>query len=627
MMRPALLLSVAFAFVAAPASAAALRIDKLEKLPSLDGVPGEWPRELGKLGATKGTASAADLSGKAAVAYDDKDVYIAVDVTDDVFKGGAGGDRVELTLVVGSQETTVVLVPGLPGKSAGKATVGGADVKGAKVVEAPRKGGWTLEAKVPWSAIAGASTLRVGLRGGVFVHDVDGGSVDAVIGTHNTQQGSSLPAILTTPEQALTDGLIKDKKLSSSPAFQGTANVVGDGMLERVMVFDNYLVVLGPTFRKGTEYYYADMNVSGSAMKVLGLETRDLDGDGRHDLVFRKRFTKSGSKTSRDVLQAQSFGTADTPEVVFIHEIGITNPKGNITNEVGFSSENNTTVITIRPGAAKGLEEATYDEPREASFDGLLLPWGSIESQTYKWKGKGFTKASEKTRAKPAGATETPVAPPTPEKPPAAPPPPDTAKVYALYKKDRGISGSARFDLSGDLEGDTKIERVVVHDAKAPELAVFGPGHKKGAGYSFTTLPFASGSDIKNVSLRDATGDKKAEIVVRGVLKAKGPKNEEVEREIELVYRVSAEGVKRVFGAEVGRAMGKNKIIGSIAYESQKGSFFVVLSAGKAVGFTKESYPFNQDTSAVGGLEPLLLPWSDTKTLRYKWTGSGFEKQ
>ena len=53
----------------------------------------------------------------------------------------------------------------------------------------------------------------------------------------------------------------------------------------------------------------------------------------------------------------------------------------------------------------------------------------------------------------------------------------------------------------------------------------------------------------------------------------------------------------------------------------------VVLSAGKAVGFTKESYPFNQDTSAVGGLEPLLLPWSDTKTLRYKWTGSGFEKQ
>lgn len=625
MMRPALLLSVAFALVAAPAAAAPLRIDKLEKLPSLDGVPGEWPRELGKLGATRGTASAADLSGKAAVAYDGKDVYVAVDVNDDVFKGGPGGDRVELTLVVGSQETTVVLVPGLPGKSAGKATVGGVDVKGAKVVEAPRKGGWTLEAKVPWSAIAGASTLRVGLRGGVFVHDVDGaGSVEAVIGSHNTQQAASLPAILTTPEQALLDGLLKDKKLSATPSFQGSANVVGDGMIERVMVFDRYLVVLGPTFRKGTEYYFADMSVSGSAMKVLGMETRDLDGDGRQDLIFRKRFTKSGSKTSRDVLQALSFGTADTPELVFIHEIGITNPKGSIVNEVGLSNENNTTVITIRPGSAKGLDEASYDEPREASFEGLLLPWGAVESQTYKWKGKGFAKAAEKTRPKPASAV--PATPPPTEKPPATPPPPDTAKVYALYKKDRGISGNARFDLSGDLEGDAKIERVVVHDAKAPELAVFGPGHKKGAGYSFTTLPFASGSDVKNVSLRDATGDKKAEIVVRGVLRAKGPKNEEVEREIELVYRVSADGVKRVFGAEVGRAIGKNKIIGSISYESQKGSSFVVLSSGRAVGFTKDTYPFNQDTSAVGGLEPLLLPWSETKTLRYKWSGAGFAK-
>lgn len=397
-------------------------------------------------------------------------------------------------------------------------------------------------------------------------------------------------------------------------------------MQERVLVFDHYLVVLGPTFRKGTEYFYADMNVSGSAMKVLGLETRDLDGDGRHDLVFRKRFTKSGSKTSRDVMQAQSFGTADTPELVFQHEIGISNAKGSVVNEVGFSTEANTTVITVRPGSAKGLDETNYDEPREASFDGVLLPWGTIESQTYKWKGKGFTKASEKTRPKPAGAEPTPKPPPT-EKPAPQPAAPDTTKVYALYKKDRGISGAARFDISGDVEGDAQVERVVVHDAKVPELAVFGPGHKKGSGYSFTTLPFASGSDIKQVTLRDATGDKKSEVVVRGVLKAKGPKNEEVEREIELVYRVSADGVRRIFGAEVGRAIGKNKIIGSISYESQKAGSSIVLAAGKAVGFTKESYPFNQDTSAVGGLEPLILPWSEPKSARYKWSGSAFEKQ
>jgi hypothetical protein len=629
MLRLAALLTAAALMVAAPASAATLRIDKLDKLPSLDGVPGEWPRELGKMGAAKGAPSAADCSGKAAVAYDDKDVYIAVDVSDDSFKGGAGGDRVELVLVIGGTATTMTLVPGLPGKSAGKATVKGADVKGAKVVEAPRKGGWTLEAKVPWSAFEGASSLRVGMRGALFVHDVDGGSsVDAVIGTHNSQETSSLPAVLTTPEQALEDGLLKDKKLSSTPSFQGTANVVGDGMRERVLVYDRYLVVLGPTFRRGKEYYFADMSVSGASMKVLGLELREMDGDGRHDLVFRKRFTKTGQKTARDVMHVQTFGSGDTPELVFIHEIGITNAKGSITNEVSFATEGSGQSITIKPGSAKGLDESSYDEPKESSFDPVLLPWGTIESQTYKWKGKGFSKAGEKTRPKPASSSSSSSDSAKPAPPEKAPPPaaPDTGKVYALYKKDRGITTGARFDVSGDVEGDTKIERVVVHDAKKPELAVFGPGHKKGTGYSFTTLPFAAGSDVKSVSLRDATGDKKSELIVRGNLKAKGPKNEDVVREIEVVYRVSADGVKRVFAAEVGRSIGANKIVGAIAYEPQKSLHTILLSANKAVGFTKENYPFNPDTSAVGGIEPLLLPWSEVKSARYKWTGSGFEK-
>ncbi|NUO52280.1 MAG: hypothetical protein HOV80_25785 [Polyangiaceae bacterium] len=588
---------------------------------------------MSKLASIKGSPSAADFSGKAAIAYDDKDVYIAVDVTDDTFKGGAGGDRVDIVFVVGGTATTVTLVPGLPGKSAGKATAKGADIKDAKVIEAPRKGGWTLEAKVPWSAFDGAATLRVGMRGGLFIHDVDGGSVDATIGTHASQEASSLPVILTTPEQALTDGLMREKKLSITPDFSATANVVGDGMKERVMIFDRYLVVLGPTFRKGKEYYFADLGVAGYAMKVAGLEVREMDGDGRADLVLRKRFTKTGSKTTREVMHVQTFGTGDTPELVFQHEIGIVNAKGSIANEIGFSTEANSTVITIKPGTAKGLEEPNYDEPTESSFDALLLPWGKIESQTYKWKGKGYSKASEKTRPKPA-STETPKSTtndkptPTPAPAPAAP---DTAKVYALYKKDRGITSTARFDVSGDVEGDTKIERVVVHDGggekKLPELAVFGPGHKKGAGYSFTTLPFASGSDVKSVTLRDATGDKKAELIIRGILKVKGPKNEDVEREIELVYRVSSDSIKRVFAAEVGRSIGAKKIVGSITYDASKEKSSVTLAASKAVGFTKADYPFNQDTSAVGGIEPLILPWSDIKSLKYKWTGSGFEKE
>ncbi len=623
MQRLAALTLAAAVTAATPAVAAPLRIDKLEKALSLDGVPGEWPRPLGKLGNVKGSPSAADASGKAAITYDDKHLYVAVDVTDDVFKGGPGGDRVELTVLVGTTPTTVVLVPGDPGKSAGKATVKGQDVKDAKVVEAPKKGGWTLEAKLPWSAIEGGASVRVGLRGGVFVHDVDGSAVDAVLGTASSQEASGLPRLWTTSEQALMDGLVKEKNLSETPDFQATANVAGADLKELVLVFDRYLVVLGPTFRQGKEYYFADMGIPGSALKVLSLETREMDGDFRHDLVFRKRFTKSGSKTSRDVLQILTFGTGETTQLVFQHEVGITNPKGSIANEVSFAPDGKGSSITIKPGSATKLDEATYDEPTESGFDPVLLPWGRIESQTYRWKGSGFEK-SEKTRAKTA-TTDAPKPAPTPPPKPAEKPaaPPDTAKVYALYKKDRGISGAPKFDLSGDAEGDAKVERLVVHDR---ELAVFGPGYKQGTGYSFTSLPFAAGADIKSVSVRDVTGDKKVDVLVRGILKAKGPKNEDVEREIEIVYRVTADGLKRIFAAEVGRSIGTSRISGAIGYEAQKGAHTVVLSAGKAVGFTKETYPFNQDTAAVGGIEPLLLPWSDPKSVRYKWTGGGFEK-
>jgi hypothetical protein len=609
--------------IASAAPAAPLRIDKVDKAPVIDGAPGEWQRELGRLSQTvKGSPSAADLSAKGAVSYDDKSIYVAVDVTDDVLVGGGSGDRVDLVIMVGSSPQTVSLFPGQPGKSAGKATSNGAAISGAKVVEAPRKGGYSLEASIPWSAFDGASNTRVGLKGGLFVSDSDAGStVDATVGTAGGTDSGSLGPLLTTPEQSLADGLIKDKKLGA-PSFSMTANVVGDGMRERVLVFDRFLVVLGPTYRGGKEYYFADMGVSGHSLSVQKVETRDIDGDGRDEIVFTKRFTKSGAKTTREVMHISSYGTADTPEIVFQHEVGITNAKGSINNEVSFGTDAGKVALTIRPGSAKGLEEKTYDEPTESSFDALLLPWGSIESQTYKWKGKGMSKVGEKTRAKPAGEAPKVLSNNKPEAPKAPPPPAkvDSAKVYAQYKKDRSIKSAAQFDVSGDVSDGSEAERVVQHDR---EIAVFGPGHKNGSGYSFLTLAFASASDVKSVSLRDVTGDKKSEIVVRGILKSKGPKQEDVEREVELVFRVTSEGMKRVFGAEVGRSIGSNKIVGSISYDASS----VKLAPGKAVGFTEKTYPFNQDSGPVGGLEPLLLPWGNAKPATYKWSGSAFDKK
>lgn len=611
---------------AALAAGTSLKADKVDKAPKLDGVPGsaEWPRELTKLSSNvKGSAAAKDLSAKIALQYDDQNLYVAADVTDDVLRGGA--DRVEVVLVVGSATESLSLYPGQPGKSAGKAEKGGQAIKGAKVVEAPNKTGWTLEAAIPWSAIGDGQT-RVGLKAGVFVHDADASdSEEAVVGTASSSDGASLPALVTSSEQAFADGLMKDKRLGA-PTCSFIENVAGDGARERVMVFDHYLVVLGSGFRGGNEYYWNDMVVSGSTLSVKSCEARDLDGDGKKDIVLKKRFTDN-AKVSRDVLEVLAFGgTSEVPGPLFRHEIGITTPKGSITNDVSFAADGGKLAVTVTPGSAKDLTEDNFSEPMETTFDPVLLPWGAIDSQTYKLKGGTFAKASEKTHKKPGGEQK-PVTVSTPAPAKQADPPKvqtvDSEKVYSTYKRDRGASGKPRFDLSGDVDGDGKAERVLLQDK---DLVVFGPGFKSGTGYSFSSLPFADASDIKSVSLRDVTGDKKSEIVVRGILKAKAPREAgpgDVEREIELVFRVSGESIKRVFGAEVGRSIGSQKIVGSITYDDKGG---VTLAPGKAVGFTKASYPFNQDSGPVGGLEPLLLPWGDAKPVTYKWSGSAFSK-
>jgi hypothetical protein len=615
---------------AAHAGGTSLRADKVDKAPKLDGVPGssEWPRELTKLSSTvKGSAGGKDLSAKAALQYDDQNLYVAADVTDDVLRGGA--DRVEVIVVVGSTTESLSLYPGQPGKSAGKAEKGGSAIKGAKVVEAPNKTGWTLEAAIPWSAIGDGQT-RVGLKAGIFVHDADASdSDDAVVGTAGSTDASSLPALLTSSEQAFADGLQKDKRLGA-PTCSFIDNVAGDGARERVMVFEHYLVVLGSSFRGGNEYYWNDMAVGGSSLAVQSCEARDADGDGKKDIVLRKRFTESSTKVTRDVLEILAFGgSSEVPGAIFRHEVGIGTSKGSITNDVSFANDGGKLAITITPGSARGLTEDTFSEPMETSFDPVLLPWGTIDSQTYKLKSGAFAKASEKTHKKAGGeqkSVSVSAPPPKVETQKVDPPKStsvDSEKVYSLYKRDRSATGKARFDLSGDVDDDAKPERVLLHDK---DLVVFGPAFKGGTGYAFSTLPFADASDIKSVSLRDVTGDKKSDIVVRGILKAKAPRESgggDVEREVELVFRVSGESIKRVFGAEVGRSIGSQKIVGSISYDD-KGS--VTLGPGKAVGFTKASYPFNQDTGPVGGLEPLLLPWGDAKPVSYKWSGSSFSK-
>lgn len=622
----ALLGLAALAVPAAATAQTALRADLIEaKTVKLDGVPKEWTALSSLAVAVKGKPQKPDLEAKAGIAYDATTVFLAADVTDDTFKPGLD----HLVLVLGFPGGTsyeVEIFPGEPGKTPGSAKLGGKAITGAKVVEAPRAGGYSLEATIPWSTFAMASSVRVGLRAGMFVHDADGASVDLIAGSASSTAYASLPQLATESEQALADGIIKEKALKGAPKYNLLGDVAGDAMKERVLVYDRYLVVLGSSFRKGSEYYFSDMGVDSNAGMVPSCELKDVTGDGQQEILIRKRF--GSSSKYREVYQVLWFGKADVPNPIFTHEVAILTPDGSLENTVSLPADGAKTAFKFEPGTATKWNAGNYKEATEGAFDPVLLPWGTIKSQTYKYDGSRFTKASEEKQEATAAPAAAPVATAAPAPKVAAPSASELLdQVYSMYKKDRSASGKPKFDMAIDVAGDKQTERVLLHDK---DIVLFGKGFKSGTGYSYTTLQqFASASDILDVTARDVTGDGKAEIIVRGTLHASAPKDAgggTVDREVVLIFQVQGESLKRIFAAEVGRAIGANKVTGAVTYAAGGKVTDIELGPGKFTGWTDKTYPFNQDISAVGGYEPLILPISSNKAVRYKWNGTAFAK-
>jgi hypothetical protein len=131
---------------------------------------------------------------------------------------------------------------------------------------------------------------------------------------------------------------------------------------------------------------------------------------------------------------------------------------------------------------------------------------------------------------------------------------------------------------------------------------------------------FASSSDILEMGARDLNGDGKAEILVRGLLHASAPNGDKIDREVLLVFQVANDNIRRVFAAEVARSSGRKRVASEVRFTGTA----IELGPGVATEWTRASYPFTQDTAAVGGLEPLLLPWGGAQPARYRWTGSAF---
>ncbi|HEU5072898.1 MAG TPA: hypothetical protein VFU02_01970 [Polyangiaceae bacterium] len=600
----------------------------------IDGLLREWPGQFASFKTTlKGSLKASGMVG-----YDDNDVYVAIKAADPkiVRSRGAGDDEDHATLSLAFPNTAgrytayeITLHPGDPGKLPGVVKVNGRVSKASKLVEAPEAGGLVIEAKIPWSEFSQSALARVGLKAALRYSDARApGQIKNVVAT-SAKNGGSLPYLPLEGEQALRGALLKRNGLSDRPVRQVFGNVVGDSQYEWVAVYGQYLCVVGPGYRGGKEFYYGELNIT-SGKQLTRLELADLDADGKKEVLVQKQL--GGDEGYREVLLAFKIDAKAAPSVVFAHEVGIVTEEGSIKNKVSISEGS----ITIAQGTSDGFDPATYDEPLPGEgVESALFPWDTVKSRSFEWKGDRMEPSDETAwkpkLGKPRGggsrgrAASAPAGPP----PPPVPRPPTSEelldRVYALYKKDRGVGGAKpRFDFVTDVVGDPQTERVLVH---GKDIVVFGKGFREGQSYTFINVGVKEDKDILHATARDLTGDGKAEIIVRGILKAKASKElggDTIDRYALFIYGIQGEKLVRIFGAETGRALGSQRILGTVAFAPAKQGLSIELRPGRAVSWTEKDYPFPEDTTPAGGLEPLALPWGSLGARTYTFNGSSY---
>lgn len=602
----------------------------VEKKPSIDGLLREWPRltDLDQGGAG-GRAKAQGL-----VAYDNDRLYVVMDIKDDQLRRSAsyGGNEDVARLLIGfpsgkgHKVYRVDLFAGDSKSIPGAVRVDGANVKGARLVEAPKDGGYTFEAQIPWNAFPEARRVRVGLTAALQYVDQGHGTLATAVGSQD------LPPLTLEAEYSVKQALLKRERLGDRPQMQVFGDVAGDSALEKVAVYGRFLVIVGSGYRGGKEFYFQDLGPR-EGTRATSLELMDLNGDGKDDIVLQKRVTLSDLE--REIFQIWSIDKGkEQPFAALSQEVALNKDGKKVENRVRIEKSGSKSRIRFSQAKADDdLDPKAFEMSGGPDLQPALMPWDVVQSRAFEWTGRGFAAVDEE-KGKPrqelpgavaasnSGSAEEMDVPPPPR-----PPTPDEMlnRVYALYKNEHQMGNAKpRFDFVTDVAADRAPERVLIHDR---DVVVFGKHFQDGASYVYLTIGVEDPKDITGATAFDVTGDGKAEVIVYAVLRAKASKNlggATIERQVMFIYGVRESGIRRLFAAETGRSLGENSVLGRVRFLPGERGRVIELGPGQAVGWQQDSYPFPPDRFPYGGFEPLLLPWTDMPVRRYQFDGERY---
>ncbi|HKU41530.1 MAG TPA: hypothetical protein VJR89_25410 [Polyangiales bacterium] len=182
------------------------------------------------------------------------------------------------------------------------------------------------------------------------------------------------PAPAIEPQEAPLEAYKRQRNIApgTAPRFAQSSNVTGDARPEALAVYGRELVITGADLG-GAGFFYLGLPVA-DAGDVLGVQTGDLTGDGRRELLVRVR--QRIGDVSRELVYCYSLGQQRAEQLLVV-EVARARGTQRIDNKVALVADKQRAVLTIEPGVARGWSAADYPFVAE-SADGiapLLLPW------------------------------------------------------------------------------------------------------------------------------------------------------------------------------------------------------------------------------------------------------------
>jgi hypothetical protein len=360
----------------------------------VDPVPGSPPRTLGV---------------KLRCNYDEKSVYLLIDVDDDIVLRSAaaasGEDHIELHFGVPDKKGGNVHVDKLfiyPGsyqlkqkrvvrwqaKHPPKVIEGEGPAgrkKGAKVplafevYDALQPRGYAVELRMPKKLIPGyqdGAPLRLNLR--VVDSDAPNAQLTASAELSPSEPADALAVLEFEQGQTSLDDMLSELKLSSGDVFFDKTADIGDGP-GRVLMAGKFLAFTGKN------YAYQEMAPQRADIKSVQL----INLDAKHQ-AMALRLSERGGGGGREVLRVFVL-SGGRFQSIFAAEVSKEQGARRLSTQVSFEQRGSGTEIVLLPQPAVGFSAATYNELPAEDVIPILLPWTDKRTR-YVYKGGSYSK-------------------------------------------------------------------------------------------------------------------------------------------------------------------------------------------------------------------------------------------